>query len=249
MLTDAMPEPRPSNLPAVRYVFEDPLVPARLIRRYKRFLADVELDDGRIETVHCPNSGSMLTCLEEDAPVYLSPAKNPNRKTKYTWEMIFIDHGWVGINTLIPNLLVTRAAELEALAVFEGATSVRREVRINAHTRIDLLVQLPGEAMYVEVKNVTLVKDGRASFPDAVTTRGQKHVAELTELVKAGGSAGLVYVVQRSDAEVFGPAGDIDPEYARLFGRAQKEGLAITAIEAEVGPSEIRFRRELPVEF
>lgn len=229
------------------YRFPRPLVPGRLIRRYKRFLADVVMADGSIETVHCPNSGSMLASIKEDAPVYLSPAANPNRKTAFTWEMIHLNGGWVGINTGVPNFLVAQAARARALAVFAEAAEVRREVKISAHTRIDLVVDTPAGPMYIEVKNVTLVREGKARFPDSVTTRGAKHLTEMTDFVASGGAAAQIYVVQRTDGLDFGPARDIDPKYARLYDAARRAGVVFSAVEARVEPSGIRLTRELPL--
>ena len=236
-----------SPLRRVCHEFDQPLVPGRLIRRYKRFLADVALEDGSGVTVHCPNSGSMLASLEPDAPVYLSPADNPNRRTKYTWEMIFINHGWVGINTGIPNRLTALAAEMEALPIFQGAREVRREVKLGKHSRIDVLVELPDGPMFVEVKNVTLVRDGLAEFPDSVTSRGAKHLDELMKVVKEGGRAAMMYVVQRSDAEKFTPAKGIDPHYAELFWKAREVGVSMNVVEARVSPERICLERELEV--
>lgn len=236
-----------AKLEEISIPFEKPLVPATLIRRYKRFLADVTLADGSLATVHCPNSGSMLTSIQEGAPVFLSPAANPNRKTAYTWEMIRLQAGWVGVNTALPNALTALAAGKRALAIFKDVRSVQREVKIGPHTRIDLVAQTGSGPMYVEVKNVTLVRDGEARFPDSVTTRGAKHLSELAEYVRGGGAAAMVYVVQRPDGLDFGPARDIDPEYARLYDEARRAGVLITAVEARVSPEEVRLVREMPL--
>ena len=234
-------------LSQVCHAFEQPLVPARLVRRYKRFLADVILEDGTKATVHCPNSGSMLASLENDAPVFLSPAKNPNRKTGYTWEMIFIKGGWVGINTGIPNKLTALAARMEALDIFHGAGEVRQEVKLGEHSRIDVVVELPQGPMFVEVKNVTLVRNGLAEFPDSVTSRGAKHLEELMRVVREGGRAAMVYIVQRGDADRFSPAQGIDPHYAELFYEARQAGVSMNAVQAKVGPERICLERELPL--
>ncbi len=230
----------------IRHTFPHPLVPGRLSRRYQRFLADVALEDGRLVTAHCPNSGSLLSCLEEGAPVRLSPQARPGRRTAFTWEMIYINGGWVGLNTLVPNRLAARAAERRALKIFEEASAVRREVRLGSKSRLDLLVERPQGPLYVEVKNVTLVQDGRALFPDAVTARGAKHLIELSRL-KPPAAGAMVFVVQRSDAEVFGPAEEIDPTYAELYRQARQKGVVMTAVEAEVTPQAVRLSRELPL--
>ncbi len=234
-------------LSRVCHAFERPLVPATLVKRYKRFLADVYLEDGGPATVHCPNSGSMLASMEEGAPVFLSPADNPNRKTRFTWEMIFINNGWVGINTGIPNRLTALAAETEALPIFRGATHVRREVKLGEHSRIDVRVDFSDGPLFVEVKNVTLVRDGLAEFPDSVTARGAKHLEELIRVVREGGKAAMVYIVQRGDAEIFAPARAIDPRYAELFFRARRAGVVMNVIQAKVSPEKICLEQELPV--
>jgi sugar fermentation stimulation protein A len=234
-------------LTEVRSIFPEPLVAGRLLRRYQRFLADVELTDGRRVTVHCPNSGSMLGCLEPGAMVFCSPNHNPKRRTAYTWEMIAIDGQWVGINTMIPNELVARAVQLRALPLFRQALRVRREVAVAPHTRIDMMVEQPDGPLYVEVKNVTLVRGGEAHFPDAVTARGAKHLEQLMALVAAGNLAAMVYVVQRQDASSFAPATDIDPVYAKLYQQARRQGVVITAVEARVTPISIELVRELPL--
>jgi sugar fermentation stimulation protein A len=233
---------------AVCYPFPAPLVSGRLIRRYKRFLADVTLDeDGRTVTVHCPNSGSMLGALEQGAPVMLSPSDNPNRRTAYTWRMIYIDGHWVGIDTTVPNRLVEEAARQRALSIFAGVSGVRREVKIGDRTRIDLVAESAGGPLYVEVKNVTLVRNGVAHFPDAVTERGARHLEELRAVVERDGAAATVYLVQRRDAEAFGPADDIDSAYGEAYRRARTAGMAVCAAEAEVTPERVCLRRELPL--
>ncbi len=234
-------------LDRVRERFPRPLVPGRLIRRYKRFLADVELKDGRTETVHCPNSGSMLGCDRPGAAVRLLPAGRPGRRTAYTWNMVRVGRIWVGIDTLLPNRLVAAAARARALDIFAGAERVRSEVKLSAHTRLDLVVEDRDGPIYVEVKNVSLVRGGVAHFPDAPTERGAKHLRELSGLARRGVRAAMVYVVQRTDARAFAPAADIDPRYAELFGLARQAGVAVRALEARVGPAQVALSRVLPL--
>lgn len=231
----------------VQYVFSEPLVAGRLLRRYQRFLADIELEDGLVVTAHCPNSGSMLGCLEPGAPVYCSRRAAAERRTAFTWEMILVNGSWVGINTLIPNTLVARAAEAEVLPLFFGTTRVRREVRVGPHTRLDLMLERASGPLYVEVKNVTLVRRETAQFPDAPTTRGVKHLQHLTNLAAAGQAAAMVYVVQRQDARAFAPAADIDPSYAEHYQRARAAGVQVVALEAHVTPQRISIARVLPL--
>lgn len=237
----------PEIAPEVCYHFPQPLVPGVLIRRYQRFLADVRLTDGSTVTAHCPNSGSMLSCLEPGAPVCCSANTDPRRRTAFTWEMIRINGAWVGVNTLIPNRLVAEAARLQALPLFGEVTEVATEVRIAPGTRIDLVAMRPQGRLVVEVKNVTLARGDRAEFPDAVTSRGAKHLRELIRLRQAGTACAMVYVVQRSDVRRFGPALDIDPEYGRLLAEARRAGVAVCAVQAEVRPHAVCLRRQLPL--
>jgi len=183
-------------------VFKTPLIPGKLIRRYKRFLADVELKDGRVVTAHCTNSGSMKSCLEEGAPVYLSPVNDPKRKTKFTWEMIFINGGWVGINTNIPNILAFEAVRDGKIPALREYTTVKREVRFN-DSRFDLYAENEKERCFIEVKNVTLKDGDYARFPDAVTTRGLKHLNTLMEVKRQGIRAVMLYIIQRMDVRIF----------------------------------------------
>ncbi|MCB2186614.1 MAG: DNA/RNA nuclease SfsA [Deltaproteobacteria bacterium] len=231
----------------MRYTFPTPLVAGNLVRRYKRFLAEVALPDGRQVTAHCPNSGSMRSCLETGAAVRLSPATTPGRRTPYTWEMIAINGGWVGVNTLAPNFLAAEAARQRALPPFAAAGEVRREVTVEPGSRLDLRVELPQGPLFVEVKNVTLVEEGRARFPDAVTTRGAKHLGVLARLAAQGAGALALYVVQRGDAHSFAPAADIDPAYARAFDQVRGQGVEVLVVEALVTPESISLTRLLPV--
>ncbi len=227
--------------------FPDPLIPGKLIKRYKRFLADVELDDGSIVTAHCTNSGSMKTCIEEGAPVYLTPVNDPKRKTKFTWEMIFINGGWIGINTSIPNLLAYEAIRHGKIEKLKGYTTVKREVKFG-DSRFDIYAENDNEKCFVEVKNVTMKKGDYAVFPDAVTTRGRKHLETLIKVKAEGIRAVMLYVVQRMDVNIFAPAADIDPEYAKSLRKAYKAGVEIIPVQAEVSPEKIEIVKELPFE-
>jgi sugar fermentation stimulation protein A len=210
-----------------------PLIRGRLIRRYKRFLADVRLDDGTTVTAHCPNSGSMLGCCQPGRPVYLSLHDNPARKLKYTWELIEMPTSLVGVNTLIPNRLVADAVRRGRIPELAGYTDVVAEVKIDAHTRLD--AKASGNNLkdcYIEVKNCTLVEEGHAMFPDARTARGEKHLRTLDNLRRGGFRAVLFFVVQRSDAEYFTPAEHIDPAYARTLHKVAAAGVEILVYEA-----------------
>jgi len=226
--------------------FESPLVHGHLIKRYKRFLADIKLDTGEIITAHCTNSGSMKSCLEEGASVYLSPVNDPKRKTRFTWEMIHINNGWVGINTSTPNRLAYEYIVQGVIPGLTGYTQVTREVKFG-DSRLDIMAQKPGETCFIEVKNVTMKEGDMALFPDAVTLRGQKHLKTLMELKENGIRAVMLYVVQRMDVSAFGPASGIDPEYARLLLEAFNKGVEIIPIQIEVSPQGFLFRKVLPV--
>lgn len=226
-------------------LFPQELVPGKLIKRYKRFLADVVLNDGTVITAHCTNSGTMKSCLEEGAPVYLSPVSDPKRKTKFTWEMIYINDGWVGINTSIPNKLAFEAIKSGAIEKLKGYTDVTREVTFG-DSRFDVFAENENEKCFVEVKNVTLKVDNYARFPDARTTRGQKHLETLIEVKKQGIRAVMLYVIQREDVNIFGPAWDIDPEYSSTLVKAYKSGVEIIPVMAKVTHKEIRLIKELP---
>ena len=189
----------------------------------------------------------MLGCMAEDGPIYMSPSLNPKRRTPYTWEMSRINGGWVGINTGIPNILAARAAEQRALPMFAEALEVKREVKVSDHSRLDLMVELPQGPLYVEVKNVTLVRDGAAHFPDAKTSRGAKHLEELMALKAQGARAAMFYLVQRTDGHCFGPAADIDPDYARLLAQAMERGVEVVVVRAKVAPQRIFLERTLPL--
>lgn len=229
-------------------IFSPPLLPATLIQRYKRFLADVRLEDGRVVTAHCPNSGSMKSCNTPGNPVMLSFHDQQQRKFKYTWEMILVNENWVGINTSLPNQLVAEAVQAGKITELQNYPDLRREVRINKHSRLDLLLTGPPGPCYVEVKNVTLLEKNQARFPDAVTLRGQKHLQELIKIVHKGERAVIFFVVQRPDASLFAPADDIDPDYGRLLRKAVKRGVEILVYQAEVNPYQIALSHRLPVQ-
>lgn len=224
-----------------------PLTSGRLLQRYKRFLADVALEDGRVITAHCPNSGSMLGCAAPGSPVLLSLSDNPTRKLAYTWELVQVDESWVGINTGLPNRLAREGIERGVVTELQGYERIRQEVCYGEErSRIDLLLEEPG-LCYVEVKNVTLVEGDVARFPDAVTTRGQKHLRELIAVVKSGARAVNFFVVQHAAARSVSPADAIDPAYGRLLRQAAAAGVELIAYQASVTPEEIVLSRPLTV--
>lgn len=226
--------------------FPSSLVHGRLMKRYLRFLADVQLDDKRVVVAHCTNSGSMRSCLEQGAEVYLSPIDNPARKTKFTWEMIKINNQWVGINTSVPNRVAPELMKRNIIPGLEGYTYIRREVKVG-DSRIDIYAEKPGETCFIEVKNVTLRQDNMALFPDAVTLRGQKHLKTLMELKQKGIRAVMLYVIQRMDVDAFGPAWDIDPVYSKLLQQALETGVEVIPVQLKVSPEGVSYTKLLPV--
>ena len=227
--------------------FQQELVHGTLIKRYKRFLADVKLDDGTEITAHCTNSGSMKSCLENGAEVYLSPVNDPKRKTKFTWEMIKINGDWVGINTGNPNKLAFEAISAGEIPGLTGYATVKREVKFN-DSRFDVFAENDHGKCFVEVKNVTLKEGKYALFPDAVTTRGLKHLKTLIEVKKQGMRAVMLYIVQRSDVEIFAPAREIDPDYSTMLKKAVEAGVEVIPMQAKVSPEKIELVNKLPFE-
>lgn len=224
-----------------------PLYSGRLIRRYQRFLADVLLDSGETVTAHCPNSGSMKGCNLPGSRVYLSASSNPKRKYRHTWELVESDGVWAGINTGLPNRIVHEAIDAGEIPELSGYDAIRPEVPYGTGSRIDLLLTGQRPPCYVEVKNVTMVENDMALFPDAVTTRGQKHLRELMEVVRRGERGVIFFLVQRPDAASVAPADSIDPEYGRLLRLATAEGVEALAYRAEVTPDAIRVSCRLPL--
>lgn len=225
-----------------------PLFPGKLIKRYKRFLADIELADGSIITAHCPNSGSMLGCNLPGSPVMVSVSRKPNRKLAHTWELVQVNGFWVGLNTMLPNRLAEEAILDGTITELQGFERLRREVPYGSErSRIDILLEGDKGRCYVEVKNVTLVENSIALFPDAVTVRGQKHLRELMEVVRNGDRGVILFTVQRSDGTAVAPADAIDPEYGRLLREAVANGVEALAYRAEVTPEQIRLTERLPI--
>ncbi|MBD8890304.1 DNA/RNA nuclease SfsA [Roseibium litorale] len=217
--------------------FSAPLVSGRLVKRYKRFLADVILDeDGSEVTAHCANPGSMLGLKQPGSRVWLSQSDNPARKLKYSWEVMEADGALVGINTAHPNKLVEEALEAGRIAGLSGYAKLRREVKYGKNSRIDILLEASdGGLTYVEVKNVHLMREpGLAEFPDSVTARGAKHLAEMADMVAEGHRAAMVFLVQRPDCARLSLAGDIDPAYAKAYAAAREAGVEAYAIGCSV---------------
>jgi sugar fermentation stimulation protein A len=216
------------------------LIPATLVKRYKRFLADVVLPSGEMLTVHCANPGSMLGLSAAGAKVWLSKTANPNRKLAHSWELIEVDFGGgaelVGINTSHPNALVAEAIAAGQIAELTGYATARREVKYGKASRVDFLLEAPDRPpCYVEIKNVHMMRQlGLAEFPDAVTKRGAKHLAELSDMVAAGSRSVMLYLVQIGSAERFALARDIDPTYGRAFDAARAAGVEAIAYRCRI---------------
>ena len=230
--------------------FPAPLLEGRLLRRYQRFLADVDTAAG-ILTAHCPNTGSMQGCAEPGMRVWLSPATNPARKLAWTWELVEALPGVVvGMHTGRSNALVREAIEAGRVPELAGYPAIRPEVKYGEGSRIDLLLTAPGRPdCYVEVKNVTAAVAGRIGyFPDAVTTRGTKHLREMSAMVASGQRAVLVFCVQRGDVDCVRPADHIDPVYGRTLREALAAGVEVIALGARVSPAGIELERRLAVE-
>jgi sugar fermentation stimulation protein A len=229
-----------------KYTFDQPLIPGRLIKRYKRFLADIKLDSGEVVTTHCTNSGSMKSCIEENAPVYVSLSDNKARLTRFTWEMIFINNGWIGVNTLIPNKIAIKAMQLGLIAELKGYARIQSEVKYG-DSRLDIYAESEQEKCFIEVKNVTLKEQEFALFPDSVSSRGKKHLEALIRAKKEGYRAVMLYIVQRTDVDYFAPAMKIDQEYANTFEQAMSAGVEMLPYQFEITPKSINLLKKLPV--
>lgn len=239
--------------------FSSPLVEGTLIKRHSRFLADVELSTGQFITAHTSNTGAMLGCKEAGSRVWLSKSDNPKRKYAYTWEIIESKTESavvpVGINTLLSNKLVREAIENGVIKELQGYAEIKTEVKYGKeNSRIDLLLEgastdvINMTPCYVEVKNVTLVENKIAYFPDAVSVRGAKHLRELAGVVAQGARAVIFYCIQRMDAEEFRPADFIDPEYGKYLRMSVESGVEAIAYMAKVSNQSIRLVKRLPIQ-
>ena len=228
--------------------FDKPLISGHLIQRYKRFLADVELEDGTLITAHCANPGSMLGLKDPGSKVWLSKSDNPKRKLAYSWELLELSDAMIGINTGHPNRIVEEAILASQIPELADYQTLRREVKYGKNSRIDLLLQDDAKPdCYVEVKNAHLLRQtGLAEFPDSVTARGAKHLAELSDMVKQGHRAVMFYLIQRTDADKFALAADIDPNYAEAFQQAKDAGVEAIAYICDITTEKITISRPLP---
>jgi sugar fermentation stimulation protein A len=226
--------------------FSSPLTNGILIKRYKRFLADIKLENGDIITAHCPNTGTMLTCSTPGSAVCLSKSDNPKRKYQFSLEMVKVGSTWVGVNTARTNALVTEAIVHGQITELRNVDKVDAEIKTSPHTRIDLRIWQGDHSTYLEVKNCSLAVNGCAMFPDAVTIRGTKHLHELMRLVESGSHAAIFFLVQRQDTDHFAPAIHIDPEYGKALQQASDVGVRILVYQARVDPQGIHVVRALP---
>jgi sugar fermentation stimulation protein A len=233
--------------------FPTPLVRGRLVQRYKRFLADVILDDGTAVTASCPNTGAMLGVTTPGSVVWLSRSDAPTRKYPYTWELVEVGAGaethLVGINTGLPNPIVSEAIAAGRIPELAGYDSLRREVKYGEASRIDILLEDADHGRcYVEIKNVHLSRQpGLAEFPDCRTERGVKHLAELSAMVREGHRAVMLYLVQRNDVQRFAFASDLDPTYAKAFAAAHAAGVCALAYRCRLSPREVAIDAALPI--
>lgn len=228
--------------------FPQPLVKGALIKRYKRFFVDASFPDGEVLTAHSVNTGAMTGVLEAGNPVWFSPADNPARKLKYTWELVQANGALVGVNTSLANKLAEEGIRNGTIRELQGYETIRREVKYGTGSRIDLLLEkADAPPCYVEIKNVHMKRHEYAEFPDAVTTRGAKHMQELALLARQGMRAVVLFIVQREDCTAFAPAADVDPGYVAALQDAMRKGVEALCYSCYVSPQEIRVNTRLPI--
>ena len=231
--------------------FQTPLVPGRLIQRYKRFLADVELDDGRVVTAHCANPGAMIGLKEPGLRVWLEPNDDPKKKLRFGWRVAQLSNGaWVGIDTGVPNKVIKEALQAKQISLLAAYDTILQEQKYGSNSRVDFLLKEPGlPDAYVEVKNVNLWRrDDWAEFPDTVTARGLKHLGVLGDMAQAGHRSVLIYCVQHTGCSRFRLAEDLDPTYAAACLGAQARGVEMLYYGCDVSTTEINLRGALQLD-
>lgn len=229
-------------------LFNPPLLSGRLIKRYKRFLADIELGSGEVITAHCANPGALLGVTTPGLPVWVSHTPDPNRKLAHTWQIVEADNTYVGVNTSLPNRLAEEAILGGKIPDLFGYAELKREVKYGQNSRIDWLLTHPDKPpCYVEVKNVHLKRGSGAEFPDSVTTRGAKHLRELEAIAATGARAVMLYIIQRNDCSHLSFAADIDPVYAATAAHALSHGVEALAYGCAVTPAGIEVEGQVEV--
>lgn len=228
--------------------FPQPLVSGHLVKRYKRFFADVVLDDGAEITTHCPNPGAMLGLNMPGLRCWISKSDNPKRKLAHTLELVEVDGGVVGINTMHPNRIAAEAIAEGLIPELAGYPVLRREVKYGVNSRVDLVLEAPDRPpCFVEVKNCHLLRrGGLAEFPDCVTSRGLKHLDDLVREARGGARAVMLFVIQRTDCTHFAAAANIDAAYAAGLGAAARAGVEVLCYDCDISPRSIRLNRRLP---
>ena len=225
--------------------FNETLIAGQFIKRYKRFFVDVKIGNEKV-VAHCPNTGSMMGLLKKGNNVWISKSNNPKRKLKYTLQIIEDQKSKVGINTHLTNKIVFEALDKRTIKNFENLDKIQSEVKFGKNTRFDFLITEKYKKTFIEVKNVTLCREKKiAEFPDAITSRGSKHIEELLEANKKGYKIYLFFVIQRNDCNKFKLAKDIDPEYCELLLKAVKKNLKILCYDCKFSPKGIELNREI----
>ncbi len=227
--------------------FENKLISGVFIKRYKRFFVDVQVE-GKVVTAHCPNTGSMRGLLKEDNKVWLSKSNNPKRKLKYTLQIIEDNGSKVGVNTHLTNKIVFHGLKNSLIREFDKNIVIKPEVKFGVNTRFDFLITKKNFKAFIEVKNVTLSRKSKiAEFPDAITSRGAKHIAELIKANKKGYEIYIIFIIQREDCNQFTIANDIDPEYSELLSKAIKKNLKILCYDCKFSPKGIKVNKKIKI--
>lgn len=221
------------------------LYEGKLIKRYKRFLADIILEDGSEITAHVPNSGAMTSCIEDNCPVWVSFHDNPKRKLKYTLELTKMGENLICTNTGVANKIAIEAIENGVITELQGYSSLRPEQKYGQNSRIDILLEKENKKCYVEIKSVSLKLENTLAFPDSVTSRGTKHLKELSDMVEQGHRAVMLYVIQRTDKAPFRLAHEIDPKYAQAFEEAKEIGVEVLVYQSSIKQEEIFIEKKI----
>lgn len=222
-----------------------PLIEGKLLKRYKRFLADIILNSGETITAHVPNSGAMTSCIEENCPVWVSFHDNPKRKLKYTLELTQMNKELICTNTGVANKIAIEAINNGVIKQLQGYSSLKPEQKYGQNSRIDILLENENHKCYVEIKSVSLKQNNTFAFPDAVTSRGLKHLQELSDMVEQGHRAVMLYVIQRTDKASFTLANNIDPKYVEGFKEAVKKGVEVLIYQSNISLTNIHIEKEV----